>query len=927
MAERPRLILFDAMALIYRAHFAYINRPLINSKGMNTSAIQGFLNSLLELINLYTPTHLAVVYDTDKPTFRHDNFAEYKANRAAQPEDISLAMPYIKKILDAMGLCCIGVDGYEADDVIGTLSVVGGQQGFEVYMVTPDKDFAQLVGGTVYQYKPSYMKNPAEVYGEDEIRAKWSIGQPSQVIDILGLMGDSIDNIPGVPGIGEKTAKKLIAEWGSIENILDNLDRITGKIGDTLRNNAEMARMSKALATIDINVPLPVPPEALKIGEYKRDALREIFAELEFRTLTKRILGEEKQAEAKKQATPLSGGGLFDAVATAPEEETKFLRLNDVPHTYALVQGAEAIAALAETLRDVKALTIDTETSGTDPMLALPAGIGIAISPGLAWYIALPPDYAQAAPLLQPLKPLLQNPQLDITGQNIKYDFIILSRLGIRLNGVLTDTMLLHYLLDAERRHSLDIMARQQLGYETIPIEAMIGKGKGQMKMTDLDPSTLVDYACEDVDVTLRLRQNLEPMLDGVNARKLYDDMEGPLIRVLADMEMEGVRIDKAALDAYSIQLGDELRQLEGEIHGLAGGPFNISSPKEMGTLLFDHLKLSSKAKRTSKSKQYATGEDVLSALAPKHPIAAKILEFRQLSKLKSTYVDSLPLLINPMTGRVHTNYNQAVAATGRLSSTDPNLQNIPIRTDKGREIRKAFVPRNDDHILISADYSQIELRLIAAISGEQAMIEAFRSGIDVHTDTASRIYAVALGDVTGEMRRRAKMVNFGIIYGISAHGLGQRLGIPRSEAADIIAEYDRQYPGIKNYLEQMIEFARAHGYVETLLGRRRYLRDIDSRNATQRGFAERNAINAPIQGTAADMIKLAMINIDREMKRRELKSRMILQVHDELVFDAHKSEAEEVMALAKELMATALKVNLPIEVEAGSGPNWLAAH
>jgi len=932
-----KLFLLDAFALIYRAHFAFIKNPRINSKGMNTSAVFGFSNSLNEILEKEKPSHIGIVYDTPKPTFRHEQFEAYKAQRQEQPEDISIAIPYVVKLAEAMGIPNLMLDGYEADDVIGTLAKKAARSGFEVFMMTPDKDFGQLVEPNLYQYRPAYMGNKAEKLGEAEIKQRWEINDVCQVIDILGLMGDSVDNIPGVPGVGEKTAKKLIQEFGSIEKILANKDKIKGKLGENIRQYEAQAIMSKELATININVPIEFDEDALRIDSVHTEELKNLFDELEFRALKEKYFGA---AAAAKKAVVQSAGGLFDQVsATEVEvsveisvtEEKPVQQLNTIentPHDYKYFSTVIECRVLAGYLSKYKEVCFDTETTGIDPHTCNIVGFSFAVKPGEAFYVGASGTRKEDLLLLNEFKGIFESETIEKIGQNIKFDIEVLKNYGVKVKGPIYDTMLAHYLVDADSRHGMDLLANKYLNYKPVSITELIGKkGKGQLNMADLNPEDIKDYAAEDADVTLKLKEKLQPLVIENNADKLLREVELPLVYVLADMEAEGIRLDVAALNAYSIQLGEEIASLEQSVYDAAGIKFNLNSPAQLGEVLFVKLQLDDKAKRTAKSKQYSTGEDVLTLLAGKHGIAQHILDYRSLQKLKSTYVDTLPLLINKATGRVHTSYNQAVAATGRLSSTDPNLQNIPIRTEKGREIRKAFIARDDDHVLLSADYSQIELRLIAELSGDEGMIKAFMDKVDIHTATSAKVFGVSLEEVTSDMRRKAKMVNFGIIYGISAFGLSQRLNIPRAEAAEIIKQYNEQYPGINKYLNSMIHYAHDHGFVETLLGRRRYLRDINSANATHRGFAERNAINAPIQGSAADMIKVAMINIHKELEKRNLKTRMLLQVHDELVFDVYKPELEEVKDFVADKMKTALDLNIPIEVEMGSGTNWLEAH
>ncbi len=942
-----KLFLLDAMALIYRAHFAFIRSPRINSKGVNTSAVFGFTNSLLDILNNEKPTHIGIVYDTDTPTFRHEEFESYKANRQSRPEDITIAIPHIYQLADAFRIPNVFVDGFEADDVIGTLAKRAAREGFEVFMMTPDKDYGQLVEEHIFQYKPSLAGKPAETLGVKEICDRWGIENPDQVRDILGLMGDAVDNIPGVPGVGEKTAQKLIQEFGSLENLLANTDKVKGKLRDNLETFKDQAIQSKRLATIHIECPCEFDEHKLIIEEIDRDKIIELFDELEFRQLKSRLLGIEtpknQPADTHNASTDarasISHTDLFSVMsgeslpaASSGEQSvdnTAFLTIDEVPHTYHFCNTPSQHADLLDTLRKASSYAFDTETSSLDPITADMVGFSISVAAGEAWYVPIPQDRTEAAAILDPFREIFADPAREMIGQNAKFDIEVLKQYGYQVNNSIFDTMLAHYLYEPEKRHGMDILARTYLNYAPVSIETLIGKkGKGQITMADIDPAKISDYACEDADVTFQLKDVLLPMLRDVGAEQLLRTVECPLIDVLADMEMAGIRLDVDALKIISTELARDLEELEARVYDLAGIKFNINSPSQMGEILFVKLELDPKAKKTSKTKKFATGEDVLSLLAEKHPIARAILDYRSLQKLKSTYVDSLPLLISPRTGRIHTTYNQAVAATGRLSSTDPNLQNIPIRTERGREIRKAFIPADKDHVILSADYSQIELRLIAEISQEENMLQAFNDGIDIHTATAARMYKIPVTEVSSEMRRRAKTVNFGIIYGISAFGLAQRLGIPRTEASNLIKQYNEQYPRILLYLKEQVIYAREHGFVQTLLGRRRYLRDINSANQTQRGFAERNAINAPIQGSAADMIKLAMIAVHTEMKKRNMKSKMILQVHDELVFDAFIPELLELETMVKEKMCSALPgLKIPIEVETGHGANWLEAH
>ena len=918
MNEEKKLFLLDAMALIYRAYFAMSRNPQINSKGLNTSAILGFANTLLEILKKEKPTHLGVAFDTMAPTQRHEDFAEYKANREKMPEGLAASIPYVKKLLDALGIPVLFVDGYEADDVIGTLAKQAEKKGFITFMMTPDKDFGQLVSEKILMYKPARGGNKAEVWGPKEVCERYGIQRPEQFIDILGLWGDAVDNIPGVPGIGEKTAARLIAQFGSIENLLENTRQLKGKLRENLEKYAEQALVSKQLATILVDVPLPFEPEKLKMGAPDHEALKKLFDELEFHTFAKRFftwLSMQSTEGSYKQ------GELFD---TAGDE---IKTIQTTPHTYHLTDTPEKMKALAGELKKLDSFCFDTETTGLDPHTAEIVGISFSWKPQEAFYVPLPENYHHATRQLSVFKDVLENEKIEKTGQNIKYDISVLRWYDVVVKGKFFDTMIAHYLLEPDHRHNMDYLSETYLHYQPVPIESLIGKkGKKQGNMRDVPLEIIKEYAAEDADVTLQLRQVFEPRLKETGTEKLFREIEMPLVPVLAAMEAEGVKIDTKTLARFGEELSVDIALMEREIYEMAGMEFNIASPKQLGEVLFERLKLSSKPKKT-KTGQYSTGEDVLAKLAYRHPIVEKILEYRSLTKLKSTYVDSLPKLVAERDGRIHTSYNQAVAATGRLSSNNPNLQNIPIRTERGREIRKAFVPRNKDYILLAADYSQIELRIIAHLSKDKAMIEAFRKGLDVHTATASRVYGVPVEQVSKEMRRHAKTVNFGIIYGISAFGLSERLKIPRREAAEIIQSYFEKYPGIHQYMEKTIAFAREHGYVETLLGRRRYLNDIRSANSVVRSYAERNAINAPIQGSSADMIKIAMIRIFNEMQHRNMKSKMILQVHDELVFDAHKEEVEALKILVNDKMKNALPLDVPVIVDINTGENWLEAH
>jgi DNA polymerase-1 len=935
-----KLFLLDGMALIYRAHFALSKNPRFTSTGINTSAVMGFANTLMEVLRKEQPSHIAVVFDTDAPTERHIDFAAYKAHRQAMPEDLSAALPYIFKLIEGFKIPVITMDGFEADDIIGTLAKEGERKGFQVFCMTPDKDFAQLVSENIFVYKPARMGNDMEIMGVPEVLNKWEIENVEQVIDILGLWGDAVDNIPGVPGVGEKTSKLLIKQYGSIENIIANAHELKGKLRENVQNFAEQAMVSKKLATIILNVPVAFDEDALLLEEPSRELLEPLFTELEFRTIGRRVFGEDfSVADSRGQVTsqfelfgntaiqPETSSTVFVATPEMFEEAKEVKTIENTPHDYKLVDTAEGRKELIELLLQQDRISFDTETTGTDANIADLVGLSFCIKVGEGYYIPLSENREEALLILEEFRPVWESEHIVKVGQNIKYDMLILKWYGINVKGRLFDTMLAHYLIDPDTRHNMDLLSENYLGYAPISITTLIGsKGKNQGTMRDVPVDKVVDYAAEDADVTLQLADKFEPMLKELNAEKLATEVENPLIYVLADIEKEGVRIDMETLINYSKELEIEIRKFEQNVYDKCGVTFNLASPKQLGEVLFDKLGLDPKAKKT-KTGQYQTGEDVLMALAGKSDVVKDILDFRQLQKLKSTYVDALPLLVNPKTGRVHTSYNQAVAATGRLSSNNPNLQNIPIRTERGREVRKAFIPRDENHVLLSADYSQIELRIIADISKEENMLYAFNNGIDIHTATAARVYGIGIEEVTSTQRRNAKAVNFGIIYGQSAFGLSQNLGIPRKEAAEIIEQYFAQYPGIKRYMADTMNFARENGFVETILGRRRYLRDINSANQTVRGFAERNAINAPIQGSAADMIKVAMINIHRDIQERGLQSKMTMQVHDELVFDVLKTEVAEMKEIITHRMRTAIETSVPIEVEIGEGENWLAAH
>lgn len=939
-----KLYLLDGMALIYRAHFALSKSPRFTTNGLNTSAVFGFANTLLELIKKEKPSHIAVVFDTAAPTERHTDYEDYKAHREAMPEDLSIAIPYVFKLIEGFRIPVITKDGYEADDIIGTLAKKAEKEGFDVYCMTPDKDFAQLVSDHIFIYKPARMGNDVEIMGVPEVLKKWEIEHVHQVIDILGLWGDAVDNIPGIPGIGEKTAKELIRRYGSMENIIANSHELKGKQKENVENFAEQGLLSKKLATILLDVPVEFNEQELHLDPPSKELLEPLFAELEFRTLGKRVFGEDFTIAAASQNAANAQTDLFGQAVLTSKRDTLpsskinldedddsevrvFKTIDQVQHEYHLVQSETEIKDLVSRLENQSSICFDTETTSTDANSAELVGMSFSFKKGEAYYVPTPHDRSKCLDIVNKFKSVLENNKIEKIGQNIKYDIIVLANYGVKVSGPLFDTMLAQYIIDADARNNMDIMANAYLDYSPVSITTLIGaKGKNQGNMRDVEIERVKDYAAEDADITLQLKEVLTSILKENNGEDLFYKVENPLVYVLADMEMTGVKVDEDTLKVFSKELEIDIKNLEETIYEKAGVKFNIASPKQLGEVLFDKLQLDPKAKKT-KTGQYQTGEDVLTALSSKHDIVQYILDFRSLQKLKSTYVDALPEMINPRTSRVHTSYNQAVAATGRLSSNNPNLQNIPIKTARGREVRKAFIAKDEDHVILSADYSQIELRIIAEMANEKNMLEAFANGLDIHTATAAKVYGINLNEVTSTQRRNAKAVNFGIIYGQSAFGLSQNLGIPRKEAAEIIENYFYQYPGIKKYMSDTIEFARANGYVETIMKRRRYLRDINSANATVRGFAERNAINAPIQGSAADMIKIAMINIFNEMSSKKLMSKMTMQVHDELVFEVHKTELAIMEKLVIENMKNAIDLKVPILVEVGTGKNWLEAH
>ncbi len=942
MTNDKRLFLLDGHALVYRAHYAFITRPLINSKGWDTSAITGFVRTLTDLINNQKPTHLAVSFDLPGGTFRDDMYPAYKANRDAQPEGITFGLPWIVKILNAWKIPILTLPRFEADDVIGTIAKKAEKAGYQVYMVTPDKDYGQLVSPNIFMYKPGKAGGEVEIWGEKEVCANWDIQHVDQVVDILGLQGDAVDNIPGVPGIGPKTAATLLKEFGSVENLLENVDKVKGKNQEKLRDFAEQAMLSKKLARIDIDAPIAFDEDDYNLDPFDREELAALFKELEFRTLGAQILGGDGTPNsapkpAAKPAAAGAQGNLFgdteepverkSAAPPIPVHSMAEKNAENTPHTYHLTDTPEKRAELVGILSKAKTISFDTETTSVDQMLAELVGMSFSVTPFEAWYVPVPADREEATKIAQEFKQVLENEAIEKIGQNIKYDAVVFKNYGVEVAGYWFDTMIAHYLIEPELRHNMNYLSETYLKYQPISIESLIGKGAKQLSMRDIRVERVAEYAAEDADVTLQLGHYFQPKLKEEGLQKLYDTMERPLIKVIVDMEYEGIRIDGDVLRAYSVELAKSIADLELKIYEMAGLQFNIASPKQIGEVLFDRMKLPYRWAKT-KTGAYSTDEAILTEMAVEHPFVAEILKHRGLSKLKSTYVDALPLQVHPRTGRVHSSFNQALAATGRLASNNPNLQNIPIKTPEGRKVREAFIPRDENHQLLSADYSQIELRIIAEISGDEAMIEAFQKNQDIHRATAAKVYGVPYEEVTGEQRRNAKTVNFSIIYGAGATNVSQQLGIKRGEAKELIDNYFRQYNGLKNYMENTVESARETGFVKTLLGRRRYIRDIDSRNSLARSNAERVAINTPIQGTAADLIKVAMINIHQALIDKNLGTKMILQVHDELVFDVPTGELEIVKPIIHDLMTNAIpNLKVPILVEMGVGKNWLEAH
>lgn len=918
-----KLFLIDAYALIYRSYYAFIKSPRINSKGLNTSAVMGFCNTLNEILTKEKPTHIGVAFDHGK-TFRHDAFPEYKAQREETPEDIKLSVPLIKQVLEAMHIPILQVDGFEADDIIGTIATRFGADGIDTFMLTPDKDYGQLIGPNVFMYRPRH-GGGYEILGEKEVGEKYGIPTPAQVIDLLALMGDSADNFPGCPGVGEKTAAKLINQFGSIDNMLQHTDEIKGKLREKVENAVEDIKMSKFLATIRTDVPMQLDLDELKVEQPDEAKLRAIFEELEFKTLINKFLN-------KVESKPKTDNNQLDLFAENTTNESdepknaKFESIKTTQHEYKLVENEEELRQLCDFFITKESVSIDTETTSTDAISAELVGLSFSVEEKKAFYVAVPANYEEALKIVQIFKPLYESDKIMKIGQNIKYDYEVLTKYGVTLQGKMFDTMIAHYLIQPELHHNMDYMAETLLGYQTIHIEELLGpKGKKQKNMRDLSPTDIYEYAAEDADITLRLKNVLEPRLKELGVEELFWNIEMPLVRVLADMELNGVCLDTEALQDTSKIFTERMKQYEQEIYKEAGEEFNISSPKQVGDILFGKLQIMDKPKKT-KTGQYVTSEEVLQSLESKSPIVRNILNYRGMKKLLSTYIDALPKLINPRTGHIHTSFNQALTATGRLSSSDPNLQNIPVRTDDGKEIRKCFIPE-DGCLFFSADYSQIELRIMAHLSEDENMMEAFREGHDIHRATAAKIWHVDIDKVTDAQRKKAKQANFGIIYGITTYGLAQRMDIPNGEAKELIEDYFRTFPKVQAYMEHAKEVARAKGYAETLFHRRRYLADINSRNATVRGFAERNAINAPIQGTEADIIKVAMVRIWERFKKEGIRSKMILQVHDELNFSVFPEEREQVERIVIEEMQNAYPLNVPLIADAGWGKNWLEAH
>ncbi|WP_417784871.1 DNA polymerase I [Tenacibaculum sp.] len=940
MADHKRLFLLDAYALIFRGYYAFIKNPRINSKGLDTSAIMGFTNSLLDVIKREKPDYLAVCFDRGGSVDRVEAFEDYKANRQETPEAIRLAVPYIEKILEAMNIPAIVKEGYEADDIIGTLAKKAEKEGLHTYMVTPDKDFAQLVSEHIFMYRPPRMGNGYEKWGVEEVKTKFGVEDPLQVIDFLGMMGDAVDNIPGLPGVGEKTAKKFIAAYGSMEGLFENIHELKGKMKEKVEANQELGLLSKKLATIMLDVPVELELDKLVFEQPNVEATKEIFTELEFRRLTENFLktftpSEENTTTTEKpRATKTSAAGQFDLFAapgsgsaTKDTNINGFKTIENTNHFYQLVDTPLSRKLLLEKLMQQNSVCFDTETTGLKALEVELIGIAFSWEVGKGYYVSFPENQEETKVILEEFRPFFEAETIEKIGHNLKYDIKVLSNYNMPVKGKLFDTMIAHYLINPDMRHNMDVLAETYLNYQPVSITELIGKkGKNQLSMRQVELPKQTEYAVEDADITYQLKEHFSKELESGNVTKLFNEVETPLVSVLTAMEIEGINLDTDFLKILSEALSKDISQLEQNIYQQAGEEFNIASPKQLGPILFDKLKLVDKPKKT-KTGQYSTAEDVLSYLAKDHQIVADILEYRQYKKLQSTYVDALPNEINPKTGRVHTVYAQAVAATGRLSSNNPNLQNIPIRTKRGKEVRKAFIPRDENYVLLAADYSQIELRIIAALSEEETMIKAFKDGEDIHASTAAKVFNVPIEEVTREQRSNAKTVNFGIIYGVSAFGLSNQTDLSRKEAKELIDTYYATYPKLRNYISKQVDFAREHGYVETVLHRRRYLKDINSRNAIVRGAAERNAVNAPIQGSAADIIKLAMINIYKRFEQGNFKSKMLLQVHDELVFDAHKDELDIIKPIIKQEMENAFKMSVPLDVEIDTGANWLEAH
>ncbi|TDW49614.1 DNA polymerase I [Flavobacterium sp. 270] len=947
MSTQKRLFLLDAYALIFRGYYAFIKNPRINSKGMDTSAIMGFMNSLLDVIKREKPDHLAVAFDKGGSHVRTEMYVEYKANRDETPEAIRIAVPYIQELLRAMHIPIIESNGCEADDLIGTIAKQAEKQNYKVFMVTPDKDFAQLVSENIFMYKPARMGNGIEIWGIPEVLAKFEIERPEQVIDFLGMMGDAVDNIPGLPGVGEVTAKKFLKEFGTMENLLANTHLLKGKMKENIEANKEKGILSKKLATIIIDCDVTFNEEDYELTRPDIEKTDAIFQELEFRRMAEqfdnlfKVGGTAETASAPADAKlykkpqpknedqfDLFGGGNTDGENTEQARTSFYETLETTPHSYQAIEGDLGVKLLLQNLQKQTAVCFDTETTGLDALHAELVGISFSYEKGKGFYVPFPESQEEAQVLIEKFVPFFENENIEKIGQNLKYDLKILSKYGVTVKGKLFDTMIAHYLINPDMRHNMDILAETYLKYSPKSIETLIGKkGKNQISMRDVALEEIKEYAAEDADITLQLKEVFTSELDNTETKKLFDEIEIPLVSVLADMETEGIRLDVEFLSAMSKEMDVEIKSLEQKIYETAGEKFNLASPKQLGDILFDKMKIGGAKQKKTKTGQYATGEEVLTYLANDNPIVKEILDWRQMVKLQSTYILALPEQVDKKTLRVHTDYMQTVAATGRLSSNNPNLQNIPIRTERGRQIRKAFVARDENHTLISADYSQIELRIIAALSGEENMIAAFQNGEDIHRATASKVFDVALEEVSREQRSNAKTVNFGIIYGVSAFGLSSQTSLSRSESAALIEAYYKTYPRLRSYINEQIEFAREKGYVQTILGRRRYLKDINSANAVVRSAAERNAVNAPIQGSAADVIKIAMINIHKKLKEENWKSRMLLQVHDELVFDVHNDELEKIQPMIKHEMENAFLMAVPLEVELGLGKDWLEAH